>query len=271
MSFGRIGIACLLLSGLAFAQDNPFQTLIDNTAPAIVTVKAVQSISITMAGRGAQEEEDKVEMRGVVVDPSGLVMVSDSGLNNGAIARMFGDDPRIDIAISTNDIFVVFENEETEYTARLVATDTELDLAFLMIDELEGRELTAIDFSQAGGEAAIGSMVYGVTRFGRSFDFAPYFTRAMLSGKVKKPRKLWHLTGAIETGLPLFTEAGALLGVGITVLPDGEEGQGLGARLAAAQGGAAVMLLATKKVHALIERAKQQAAELDQEEGGTEE
>lgn len=265
MSFShRLLLVSALLGGLLLGQDNPYQNLLDNHAQAVVTIKAVQTVTITVPGRGAQEEETKLEVRGVVVDAAGMIMVSDSALNNSALLRMLND-PRFELDIRTDDIVVVFENEEKEYGATLVATDSELDMAFIKIDELEGRELAPLDFAAAETVPAVGDEVFAVTRTGRSFDFAPHFVKVQINGKIKKPRKLYGLAGMVEPGLPLFHLDGSLLGVGIVVVgADTEEGGMLG-QLQGGQGaGLSVMLLPAKKVQALIERAQQQAADLDE-------
>ncbi len=51
--------------------------LLDRTASSIVTVKVVIKMEISMMGQ-AQNEESRSELPGVVVDDSGMIMISNA-------------------------------------------------------------------------------------------------------------------------------------------------------------------------------------------------
>ena len=55
-------------------------SLLDRIAPSIVTVKVVIKTEISMMGQ-AQNEESRSELPGVVVDDSGLVMISNAEIS----------------------------------------------------------------------------------------------------------------------------------------------------------------------------------------------
>jgi len=85
------------------------------------------------------------------------------------------------IKVIPTDIKVIFEQEDKEYTAFLAATDTKLDLAFLKIEGLGDRKLTAVDFA-AAAVPTLGEQIVTVSRLRKGFDYAPYFETARISG-----------------------------------------------------------------------------------------
>lgn len=264
MQIRNAGLLLALSCALMAQEPTAAEKLIDSISPAIVTIKAVQTISVSSAG-GSQSEENKVECRGVVVDKSGIVMLSDGDLNGTAILRAVKGDPRFQLSISTNEILVLFEGDEKEYKATLVAKDSDLDLAFIKIDELGDKALSVVDFA-TGDAAAIGHKVYSVSRLGRDFDFAPHYMTAHVVGKIKKPRKLQLLRGDVDTGLPVFSAEGKVLGAAILLTVEGED-DSPGGRIGRMLGGGGdpgmqIMLLPAKNVEAMVAQAREQAQNL---------
>jgi hypothetical protein len=106
---------------------------------------------------------------------------------------------------------VLFGSDPTEHSAILVATDTMLRLSFLQV--LDVKDLAALDLSK-GVPARVGQDLFGVTRSGRGFDFAPAIQRIYVTGRLEKPRVLWDFAGDfLEVGLPVFDMAGMPVGV----------------------------------------------------------
>ena len=103
------------------------------------------------------------------------------------------------------EIKVVFEREEKEYEAEIIATDKKVNLAFLKVKDLEGREVSVVDFD-AAVKADLGAMVAAVSRLTKGYDYSPYVRTAYVSGSIKKPRKALMLDGSVRSeGLPVFT------------------------------------------------------------------
>ena len=201
----------------AGAEDVPaqIQSLVAKQAPAIVTVKAV--LKMDMKGGGAsQSSESRSEMQGVVVDSSGLVMVSNVSFSPEKMIEMMGM-PKEAAAgapkITPTDFKVIFEREEKEYPAFLAATDTTLGLAFIQITDLAGRTLTPVTFADTPAPA-LGDPVFALSRLSKGYDYAPFYESARVSGAITKPRGALMLDGSIsELGLPVFTLAGVPVGV----------------------------------------------------------
>ena len=206
-----------LLTNSARADDvsAQIQSLVAKQSAAIVTVKAVLKMQ-TKGGGASQSSESRTEMQGVVVDSSGLIMVSSVPFSPEKLMEMMGmpkeassDGPKI----TPTDFKVIFERDEKEYPAFLAATDTTLGLTFIQITDLAGRALTPVTFADAPAPA-LGDSVFALSRLSKGYDYALFYESARVSGAIAKPRAALMLDGGIsELGLPIFTLSGAPVGV----------------------------------------------------------
>ncbi len=216
LSLVLFAVACLGFTPPLRADDVPaaVQALVAKQAPAIVTVRAV--LKVTAKGAGAQTAESRTEMQGVVVDPSGLIMVSSVPFSPAKLMEMMGVPADASDSVPTitpTDFKVVFANEDKEYPAFLAATDPTLGLTFLRIDDLAGRTPASVSFGGAASPA-LGDPVYALSRLSKGYDYAPFYTTARVSGVITKPRAAVMLDGGIsDLGLPVFSQTGDALGV----------------------------------------------------------
>jgi hypothetical protein len=265
-----------VLIGLAAAlpahgdtEGTQFAALLRDTAPAIVTVKVVTKTTVQMGGKSA-DHESRIEVPGVVVDPGGLIMTSIVPFDPERLVKMFarGATERMpQLKTVPNDIEVLFEQDEKEHRAFLAATDSKLGLAFLQLEEADGRKLRTVDFSHPGG-AALGDRVVAVSRLGKGFDSTPYFETARLTGEITKPRKAWVVDGGLSTlGLPIFSPAGGVLGI-LAILDSGIEDAGSDGSFSRAmqmmtggRGPIQFFVVPAPIVAAVIDQARQQAAQ----------
>ena len=210
------GLGLTVAAAPARADDVPVQVqaLVAKQAPAVVTVRAV--LKVAEKGAAGQGEETRTEMLGVVVDPSGLVMISNLPFSTSKMMEMMGAPAEAaDGAptITPTDFKVIFSNEEKEYPAFLAATDATLGLTFLKIEDLGGRALTSVSFAGAP-TPTLGDTVYALSRLSKGYDYAPFYESARISGVIAKPRPALMLDGRItQIGLPVFTLAGEPVGV----------------------------------------------------------
>ena len=222
----------------AHADDVPaqIQSLVAKQSAAIVTVKAVLKMQAT-GGGASQSSESRTEMQGVVVDPSGLIMVSSVPFSPEKLMEMMGmpkdstsDSPKI----TPTDFKVIFERDEKEYPAFLAATDTTLGLTFIQITDLAGRAVTPVTFADAPAPA-LGDPVFALSRLSKGYDYALFYESARVSGAIAKPRAALMLDGSIsELGLPIFTLSGAPVGVLTNVaasVSSGESNEGASMRM----------------------------------------
>jgi len=224
VSLALYGMAAILTTGVTAAAHademaTQLQNLVEKRAPSIVTVKVVLKSEFKAGGQG-QDSESRMELQGVVVDRSGLVMVSSSAWSPNRFAEMMGgadNQEGFGVKVTPTEFKVIFERDEKEYSAFLAATDTKLDLGFLKIEDPLDRTVTAVDFG-ATATPTVGQQVVSVSRLPKGYDYAPYFESARISGVIAKPRKAWMLDGSISGfGLPVFSSSGEVLGVLTTV------------------------------------------------------
>ena len=257
-----------------------YEALLVAKAPAIVSVKFVLKTRFSMGGQ-SQDDESNAEIRGVVVDPTGLVMVANDAFDGGSsMMRTMIKQRGGELTTSPTGLVVLYGNEAVEHPAVIVARDSTLGVAFVQVMDVEASKLPAIDLAQ-GAEPKIGQSLFGVTRKGRGFDCAPAIDRLFVTGKIEKPRLAWSVSGAFGgMGLPVYDAGGKPVGVLSRVeASEGVEGHGgrggmggMMSGLAAAAEGTCVLPLAAvqkvleqarKRVPEAVAKAKEAAAPKD--------
>ena len=200
------------------------KSLMDKYAPSIVTVKLVIRAEVNFMGQ-SRDDEQRAEVHGVVVDPEGLIMVPATAISGDSLGDMLGGGDDVSVKMTPTDIKIVVGNEEKEFNGFLAAVDSKVGLAFLKIEDLGDRKLTAVDFGTTL-DAAIGQAVAQVGRHSKGYDYACYFESARVSGEIAKPRKAWMVDGGLGGfALPVFTAKGEIIGV-LTNIADGMKGEG---------------------------------------------
>jgi len=255
--------ACIgAASASAFAQGaDPtavaYKSLADKVGPALVSVKFVMKVE----GMGDDSGRES-ETNGVLIEPTGLILVSN--------AKIGGMASRMGMTASPTDIKVMQGEDAEGLKARVVARDTELDLAWIQIDDekAKGRSFPAIDIN-ANVVPAVGDRIMIVDRMGKFFDHAVVVEEARVGGMTKKPRNLIIPSGMSDRrafsalGMPIFTEGGKVIGVTIIQLPGKEDMEGGGDM---GEGNAAIAILPASEVVKATARGKEMAAKAPKEE-----
>jgi len=221
MRTSRLCLAFLAIASLAAAapvaradDEAVFQKLVDAKASTIVSVKYVLNIKITQGGTPviAPQEQSRTST-GVIVDKSGLILIAGDafGVGNLGIPRQMRD--QFEITAVPSNIRVIFPGDTREYDSVMGAKDSKLGLVFVMVKDLAGKTIQALDM-ETTVEPKLGQVLYGVTRLDQGFDHAPYALRAQVAGSVTKPRTMWLVHGAEDhIGQPLYDAAGAMAGI----------------------------------------------------------
>jgi hypothetical protein len=200
---------------------SPGPSLIDKVAPSIVTIQVVIKIQVKAGGQ-SQSSESKLTTEGVAVTPDGLIMMSNAPISSDVLKQMLGggDEDRASVNIAPTEFKITIGNEEKEYSGFLAATDAKLGLAFVKIEDLGDRKLTAVDFSHSAS-VAVGDQLAAITRMGKGYDYAPVFSQGPVKGAITKPRTAYLLsTSIVSIGLPVYTLSGDTVGV-LVFLPAG--------------------------------------------------
>ena len=205
-----------------------FRQIIDQHADEIVTIRFVMKMQ--MGGRGGfGDQEHESEIQGLMIDPSGLVLCSNTQLGGfaGMMKRMMGSIPGFDMTNEPTDLEVVIGADQHEFEAELVARDTDLDLAWIRITNLKDQEVHAIALEDHE-LPEMGQTLYCVHRLGKHFNRAPAIRTGRVCGHTDTPRSLWVAETELASGigLPVFHSSGKLAGVIVMQMPEAESGEG---------------------------------------------
>ena len=216
--------AVSLLAGAAIAGASPralsHEQLLAKVSPAIVSVKVVLKTEFNM-GDSIQEQESVVDALGAVVDPTGLILLWNSQLSATRLmdaVQQMGEAEDFKLKMTPTDFRVTVEGDAREYRAFLAASDSELDLAFLQLEERPERPLVSVEFGRSR-ETRIGDTVIGVARLSPAFDRAAFFETGRIAGRIAKPAQAFILDASPSLlGLPVFDLEGHAVGAVATVL-----------------------------------------------------
>ncbi|HKQ46681.1 MAG TPA: serine protease [Phycisphaerae bacterium] len=208
---GMVG-ALALCGGARADGAGEYAKLLLDTTPALVTVKFV----LKMEGQFGKRETE-TEITGLMVDSSGLVLCANSKLGLPRIMRSLG-------SATPTDIKVLIGDDTEGLEAKVMARDTELDLAWVKIKEPGDKKFAALDL----GKSAMvnpGDRILTLRKMAKFFDRAITISEGRLAGRTAKPRDLLVPGGGIdvEPGQPIFTPDGRIVGLVVMQLPDMEE------------------------------------------------
>jgi hypothetical protein len=192
-------------------------------APAIVTVQVVVQIKMSgeMGSAIGEKQEFQTEASCVVIDPSGVVLCSNTLLGGymSLIQRVMGG--KMDMTATPTQIKVLLADEAKPLEAKLLVRDSDLDLAWLQVKAPEGKKLAYLDLAKSAAPK-VGDPFVAVHRLDKFFDRTATVFEGRIGGMVKKPRMLFVPTGAVEMslGLPALSPSGEVLGILVLQFPD---------------------------------------------------
>lgn len=203
-----------LASGPGPSIAGDLEPALERTAPAIVTVQLLVKY--------AEDGEYPAYARGVLIDPEGLVLLSDDELGGPETTLK-----EVKVLVGAD-----LKGDAKERPAVLVARDRTLHLAYLRILPGEGRPFPFVDLAAAAAARPapprLGETLYGVTRMGRGFDYAPAVRRLYFTCRITSPRPLFDFTGEFgEAGLPVFDLEGRAVAI-LTNQPGAEGADEMG-------------------------------------------
>ena len=183
---------------------------------AIVNVRIVLKMRMSMGGREMQASDDPVDAVGTVIDPSGLTVLSLGALNPGAMMnKMMGGggsgQERMEFGSEPSDVKLRLPDGK-ELPARIVLRDEDLDLAFLRPTAKPDKPLVAINLADEGRPSILDPVVV-LTRLGRVGGWAPGASLQTIGAIIEKPRTFYVIESGDAMGTPAFTSAGKVVGL----------------------------------------------------------
>ncbi|MEO8277896.1 MAG: serine protease, partial [Thermoanaerobaculia bacterium] len=211
---------------------------------------------------------------GAVVDPGGLILLWNSQLSANRLmdaVHQMGEGEDFKLKMTPTDFRVTIAGDPTEHRAFLAASDSELDLAFLQLEDKPAHPLVSIEFGKSK-PAAIGDTVMGVSRLSPAFDRAAFFETGHIAGRIAKPTAALILDASPALlGLPVFDVEGRAVGAVATVLSRASEPAAQGGDMMSyfalgrgrmENGPLGVFLLPGERLQELVGAARQRAREL---------
>lgn len=202
--------------------DDAGKVLVKKSGDALVTVQFV--LKAEGAGEGGGDMEGEVECYGLLIDPNGLIVCSNSKLGgmSASVSQMLSAMGQ-NITAEPREIKIVVGQDGDEIPAELIARDGELDLAWLRMKTPPPADTPTVDLSQPA-QPHLGQDLVALARAGRFLGRPALSVRTQLGGRVKKPRDMLLCTMRFnEPGVPVFAD-GRLLGLTVLQVPDADGG-----------------------------------------------
>lgn len=214
---GVLLIALSLAAGAVRAENvvEAGRRILKTHADAVISVKMVVHISLGFGGRD-QENESTMEAVGVIVDPSGLTLISLATIDPSAMIRgqMRGRAPaefKVDSRVKDAKIVLA---DGTELAAQIVLRDKDLDMAFLRPTDKPAQPLPYINLAQAGQPQVLDNVIC-LNRLGKIVNRVVAVSIERIDALVERPRPFYILSpgGSSGVGSPVFGVDGRPLGV----------------------------------------------------------
>jgi S1-C subfamily serine protease len=265
-------IVCAALAaawaGPAGADDDVKQAgkIMQDYAKAVVAVEAVLTVSAEgpLAAQVGANQEQKVQITGTVVDPSGLTLVSyvslnpASALKNVKVRGSGGQEMSLSLKGELSDVKICLP-DGTEIPARVVMKDEDLDMAFIMpkekLDNQAAGQIQAVDLAKPAPKAQRLDQVVRLGRLGKDMNRELVIDLDRISAIITKPRML-YIVGGAQSGTPVFAMNGELLGIVVFHKKPGSGGSGRSGQNI----GGMPAVLPTEDVKKIADQAREEAA-----------
>lgn len=204
------------------------RALLQQYADAIIGVELVVSLKFKQGDREAPPREQRIEVNGTVISPSGLTVTSlaavDPQTTMEAMRAGMGGYRGIEVVGSDfKEVKLRLANGE-EVPARFVLKDADLDLAFMAPEngpETAKREFAHVDLGKAADGAVLGTY-FAVDRATKALQRVPIVRMNEMIGVVEKPRRLFLMSDP-RMATPVFDARGGLLGIALNYFANGRQ------------------------------------------------
>ena len=180
---------------------------------AIVNVQVVVKMTMSYDGESSKREE-KGDTVGTVIDPSGLTVVSLSSVSpDSMFDSMYGEEDGPQISTEITDVKIRL-SDGTEVPAKIVLRDKDLDLAFVRPSTKPKEPWKFVDLKDSA-TADVLDQVVTITRLGKVANRAISVSLIRIQAVLEKPRKFYVVDMYGDTGSPVGTLDGKILGIAL--------------------------------------------------------
>jgi hypothetical protein len=229
----------------------------------VLSVRLVLKMKISMMGQ-TQDQEQKVELTGTVIDPSGLTVVDafsadPTTMIKSMLGGAMGGQMKIDSEVKETTLIL---DDGTEVDADVVLKDTDLGMAFIRPRDTS-KKFDAVELKERKGDPQLLDEIFVIGREGKLGKRAPSLELNIIKSIVKGPKPFYICSkeSAGSLGNMAYSADGQPLGIFVMKLKEesGEAGGGqLGMLMNMMGGGAKDMALPIlRPVNDIIEIAEQ--------------
>ncbi len=206
---------------------------------AVINVKLVAKVKLPN-----REEDQKLEVTGTVIDPSGLTVVSAQSIDPAALIRTFfnsvspGQGQNFKFESEVRETALILD-DGTEVEADVVLKDSDLDLAFVRPRE-STRTYEFIPLKPPMAPPDLLEDVFVISRLGRSENRSISISTGLVQAIVKGPRPFYVCNDELSAGSVgtiAFNAGGATLGVFVLKPKQNTGDGGMGALMTMVTGG----------------------------------
>lgn len=206
------------------AQAAAGRALVKRYADAIVGVELVVTVKLKMGNQEAPPREQRIEINGTVISPSGLTVTTLAGVDpqvqfDAMRAAQPGGRGMELVGAEFKEVKLRFADGK-EVPARFVLKDVDLDLAFMAPETAEpGREYAHVKLGDAV-EGKVLNDYFFVARAPKALQRVPLIRGSEIIGIIEKPRRFYLLTDQ-AAGSPVFDADGKVLGITVQNFANG--------------------------------------------------
>jgi len=195
---------------------------------AVVTVQAVLKMS-----RAGRSSENRQELTGTVVDPSGLTVLALSACDPSEMYQRMtaGESSQDKLETEVTDIKILLA-DGAELPAEMVLRDKDLDLAFIRPKAKPATPMAAVDLAKSA-PAQLLDQVITLNRLNSAAGRAYSASVERISAVIQKPRTFYipdSTATATTLGSPAFALDGNVVGVMVMRAVTSKGGGGRGMR-----------------------------------------
>lgn len=185
-------------------------------ADAIVGVELVVTVKMKAGDREAPPSDQRIEINGTVISPSGLTVTSlaavDPRVQFEAMRAQQGGTRGLELVSADFKEVKLRLADGKEVPARFVLKDGDLDLAFMAPETAEPERTYAhVNLAEAAEGEVLGRYFF-VSRAAKTLQRVPLVRTTEMVGLVEKPRRLF-LVADQSLASPVFDAQGRVLGI----------------------------------------------------------
>ena len=201
-------------------------------ADAVVVVKLSMFLTVTVGERAMPPHENKVEINGTMIEPSGLTVTSQSAIDPHVVfdalrAQMGSGGMNMELKTTELKAVRLQLADGTEVPAKVAWKDATRDLALLVPEsDAAARQhtFTWVNLNEAPEAAMLLGNYYHLSRLNEAMQRAPVMRSCTITGIIERPRRLLLVSTdwfSDALGCPVFDDQGRVLGVCLRYMVDG--------------------------------------------------